>query len=166
VTFSTKETTTLLAILEWAKGQKDLFEKLKKTSIVRHVQQREAEDGRRVKKSDLLTRDVFRSSVRNTLADAERLPDRSMILQWIATGNLSGESIFVEDLLHEAGDILDTEYAADIIGRNLFLGGDGKYYSIVVEAIVSEVNEDFAADVIADAEAPIAPTSEAGATAT
>jgi len=65
------------------------------------------------------------------------------VKEWIATGEMSGNASSLEEILEEAGVALDRAYTHEILGDNLFLGEDGAYYTVTVEAVVSKANPEY-----------------------
>ncbi len=154
---SQNEFTTLLALLEWANGQKDLLKKLEKTPTVQATLKpppKPAAKGKKAKPTakpkNPLTATLFSAKVKKALlaafeeAKQEAKFDKGMkIKQWIAYGELAGTEADTKEVLAFAGNLLDEACVADIVGQPLFLGSDGRYYTVHVAAIIDEADEDF-----------------------
>lgn len=72
------------------------------------------------------------------------------VAKWIRKGEFSGDEKDSGDIIDSACDLLNGAMATEIIGSNLFLGRDGKYYTVTVEAIIGEASKDYAQEVLAE----------------
>ena len=70
----------------------------------------------------------------------------------IAAGELWEDARDTNDLLTSAGIVLDKNCSNEILGRVLFEGKDGKFYTVTVQAVIDEVSKGFAADVLQEIE--------------
>lgn len=71
------------------------------------------------------------------------------IVEFLRTGEMHVKDIDnVEDLLTQAGRLLDKACSHDICGEVVFKAADGKYYTLTVEAVISEVNPEYVADLL------------------
>lgn len=159
------ELTTLLALLEWAGEQKDLLKKLEKTGVYKAATAPPPpKAGIKVKAKakpkpvkNPLTATTFGKKVRNAIIQAhhaakqdERIGAGMKIKRWLMSGEFEDEPADTKVLLDDAGALLDSANAADIVGTNLFLGSDDRYYTAHVEVTIDEADEEFVDDVLAD----------------
>lgn len=70
----------------------------------------------------------------------------------LKTGEMSsaGEAAHTNELLEEAGNLLDAASSHEILGEVIFLGADGAYYTISTEALISRVTSAYAKEAIGD----------------
>lgn len=162
---SKNELTTLLALLEWAGGQKDILKKLEKTAVYRAaVTPPKPPAGKAVKKpkpvKNPLTATTFSKKVRNSLIQGhslakqdERIGDGMVIKEWLRTGEIEDEPANTKVLLQDLAAMLDSNNVSDIVGTNLFRGSDDRYYTVVVEASIEEADDEFVDDILQDIQA-------------
>jgi len=72
------------------------------------------------------------------------------IKKWLASGEFRGDGKNINEVIEEAGGILDDNEAGEIFGSPVFLGADGNYYSVFVEAHVRKVDKEFVDQVLED----------------
>lgn len=75
--------------------------------------------------------------------------EEGRIAEFIRSGEMSVDRIAtVEDLLEQAGRRLDKACSHDICGEVVFKAANGKYYTLTVEAVISEANPEYVADLL------------------
>lgn len=73
------------------------------------------------------------------------------IVEFLRHGEMRVKDIDnVEDLLTQAGRLLDKAYSHDICGEVVFKAADGKYYVLTVEAVISEADPDYVQEILDD----------------
>jgi hypothetical protein len=75
---------------------------------------------------------------------------KSFVKKWICSGKLDPSNNTIEDVLVNCARCLDKNCAHDILGDVVFLGDNGKYYSITVEAVIHEADMDYVKDLISE----------------
>lgn len=70
------------------------------------------------------------------------------IREWLAAEHLPIDIFTTNELYESAQEILDNACAYDILGSVLFVGEDGKYYTMTVEAVLDEASESFVKSVL------------------
>lgn len=71
------------------------------------------------------------------------------ITKWVRSGELnSADADTVADVQAQCGRLLDKSCAHEIVGEVLFLGADGKWYTVTVEAEISEANPDWVQEML------------------
>ena len=70
------------------------------------------------------------------------------IREWLAAEHLPIDIFTTNELYESAQEILDNACAYDILGSVLFVGEDGKYYTMTVEAVLGEAFESFVKSVL------------------
>lgn len=78
------------------------------------------------------------------------------IKKWIISGQLEDDSKTTEEVLDNAGDLMDDSCSHEILGENLFLGEDGNYYQVTVEAVINKISKKYAKEIIAESEEGLA----------
>ena len=74
------------------------------------------------------------------------------IKRMIDAGELWDDACDTNDLLTSAGIVLDKACSNEILGRVLFEGKDGKFYTVTVQAVIDEVSKGFVEDVLQEIE--------------
>jgi hypothetical protein len=91
------------------------------------------------------------------LDTADQAADSRRVEKWVYRGELSGEveriGVTFDEVLHAAGRALDRNSACEMIGDVLFLGTDGQWYTLTVEAVMAVADPDYVRDSLANAEA-------------
>ena len=64
------------------------------------------------------------------------------VRRWIDRGELREGCRTSQDILEDAGELLDHACAYEIIGGAKFIGTDGKRYVVHVEAVIDEVEDE------------------------
>lgn len=79
-----------------------------------------------------------------------RFPIR--IGKMLKTGEMSvsTEATHTNDLLEEAGNLLDAACSHDILGEVIFLGADGSFYTISTEAVISRITPAYAREALGE----------------
>jgi hypothetical protein len=72
------------------------------------------------------------------------------IKRWISTGHLGEEPVSEEDLLEQAGRLLDKSCSHEICGEVAFEGEDGKIYVGTVEFCIAEAADWYAKELQED----------------
>jgi len=72
--------------------------------------------------------------------------------EFIEEGELH-EPCSYDDMMQQAGRLLDKSCSHEICGTVLFKATDGKYYAGTVEFVVSEANPDYVKDALAEQKA-------------
>lgn len=74
------------------------------------------------------------------------------VRRMLKTGEMSieGEAAHTNELLEEAGRLLDAASSHEILGEVIFLGADGAYYTISTEALITRVTPAYAKEAIGD----------------
>lgn len=160
-TISQVELISVLAVLEWANTQKDILKKLEKTQVVEAYMKenkeriKNAKSSRPSKVKNPITSTVFTKKVVNFLKGAlakvnqEQSLARGMkIKQWLKSGEFEGTEKDTKAVITSAGQMLDSASTPEILGTNLFEGSDGRYYTVTVEAVISEASEEFSSDIL------------------
>lgn len=70
------------------------------------------------------------------------------VKKWFESGELDSRNLKQDDILDECGRLLDKAYSHEILGQTLFQATDGKYYTITVEAVISEANPEYVKDLL------------------
>jgi hypothetical protein len=71
------------------------------------------------------------------------------VKEWITSGELNPKHKKLASIIEDCAGLMDASCAADILGGGiLFKATDGKYYTITVEAIVSEASDWFVKDTL------------------
>ena len=65
------------------------------------------------------------------------------IKKWILNGNLDPSNTTPEEVLAQCGDLMEGACTAEILDEIIFEGDDGKYYTITLEAVLSEANPEY-----------------------
>jgi hypothetical protein len=74
------------------------------------------------------------------------------VAAWLSDGEFSDtdEIGTWDDILYEAGQKLDAACTGEILGTNLFVGGDGVLRTVTVEAVISRANPKWAKQEVVD----------------
>jgi hypothetical protein len=70
------------------------------------------------------------------------------ILKFINNGEMDAGAATTDELLRQAGRILDKACSHDMLGEVAFEAEDGKTYIMTVEAVIGEANPEYVADLI------------------
>ena len=68
------------------------------------------------------------------------------VKEWIEKGEFEGNERDEDDIIDAACNALDSYNTTEILGPVLFKATNGKYYTVVVEAIIVEASKDFVKD--------------------
>lgn len=74
------------------------------------------------------------------------MDDNLQVKRFLRTGNTDPRNL--QDLLDEAGSLLDEANSHDIVGEVVFEGTDGKYYVGTVEFCIGEINPDYLQNIL------------------
>ena len=74
------------------------------------------------------------------------MSDKHFNVQTIIIPGDFEEPMDSSDIIDQAAQVLDSVDAANILSDNLFLGDDGKFYTVTVEACLSEASKWFVND--------------------
>lgn len=75
------------------------------------------------------------------------------VKKWILKGEFSGDEKNSGDIIDVAANAMDGAGTHEILGSNLFLGKDGKYYTVTVEAVIGLASKEHVKDTLADVKA-------------
>jgi hypothetical protein len=79
------------------------------------------------------------------------MTDPVKIAKIIKTGEFDpGQCKDDGEIIEQAAGMMDSACTWDICGENLFLGEDGKYYTVTVEAEFAEANPAWVKEVLAE----------------
>jgi hypothetical protein len=95
----------------------------------------------------ILNSRVIKRLAKQALKELDKKVTR--VKKWIRSGELSPNSA-IEDVIAECGRALDHNGSNDILGDVVFLGNDGKYYAITVEAVIHEADMEYVKDLISE----------------
>ena len=70
-----------------------------------------------------------------------QLKEPENIVEFLSTGNLTGEPKTVIELLQQCGNLLDKEESEEIIGPVIYKTDDGRYFRISLEAKINEISK-------------------------
>ncbi len=74
------------------------------------------------------------------------------VSKWLVKGEFAGDEKNSDDILDNAGRLLDKSCSNEICGQNVFQASDGKFYQVQVQAQIVELSSDEAEQIIEDAE--------------
>ena len=77
------------------------------------------------------------------------------IKRMIDAGELWDDAPNTNTILTSAGIVLNKSCSNEILGRVLFEGENGKFYTVTVEAVISEVSRLFVEDILQEIERDI-----------
>jgi hypothetical protein len=66
------------------------------------------------------------------------------VKKWLSVGELSGMPKTQAEILEQCGNALDHCCSHDILGDVVFKATDGKFYTVTVEAVISECDASYA----------------------
>ncbi len=72
------------------------------------------------------------------------------IVNLLRSGELPDNLADTNELLAEAGELLDDSYAHDILGEVVFLAEDGEYYVATVEVVIGKAHPQLVEDLLAE----------------
>jgi hypothetical protein len=72
------------------------------------------------------------------------------VKKWIRTGELNSRNRTQASILDNCGRLLDDACSHEILGEVVFLGTDGKYYVICVEAVIGVANPEYVKDLLSE----------------
>jgi hypothetical protein len=76
--------------------------------------------------------------------------DSLRVEQWLYSGCLSSGvervGVSFDEVLSDAGRLLDQGDACEIVGEVLFQGTDGQWYTLTVEAVIAQADPDYVRD--------------------
>jgi len=78
------------------------------------------------------------------------VPASHVITEWVQSGQLD-ECGSTEEVLEQAGRLLDRSCSHEICGEVLFKAADGKYYVGTVEFMIQEANPEYVRDTLVEA---------------
>jgi hypothetical protein len=78
------------------------------------------------------------------------MSEKIKVKRWLKAGELDPTIFEQDDILENCGNLLDASCSHEILGDVMFEGTDGKFYTITVEAVISEANPDFVKEALED----------------
>ena len=82
--------------------------------------------------------DISISKLRSILAMNPAKAKPLKVKKWYATGELTGKPRTQAEILEQCGNALDRCCSHEILGDVVFKATNGKYYTVTVEAVISE----------------------------
>ena len=70
------------------------------------------------------------------------MPDNIKIKRWLSTGEFNKGLSNTDEVISEAGFMLDCAGASEILGPAIFESRDGKFYGVFIEACIVPFNDE------------------------